>query len=108
MMVAFRYDNGAVGALYYSREIPSLFKGLRLSKLFGRHGIITFESNGLFVVARGGGLPRLLLPGFRDIRGYRAMYRDFAGAIREGRAPQMSLERAMDDQRLMDQIYAAD
>jgi len=108
MMVAFRYDNGAVGALYYSREIPSLFKGLRLSKLFGRHGIITFESNGLFVVARGGRLPRLLLPGFRDIRGYRAMYRDFAGAIREGRAPQMSLERAMDDQRLMDQIYAAD
>jgi hypothetical protein len=33
------------------------------------------------------------------------MYRDFAGAIREARAPQMSLERAMDDQRLMDQIY---
>jgi predicted dehydrogenase len=108
MMVAFRYDNGAVGALYYSREIPSLFKGLRLSKLFGRRGVITFESNGSFVVARGGGLPRLLLPGFRDIRGYRAMYRDFAGAIREGRAPQMSLERAMDDQRLMDQIYATD
>ena len=32
MMVAFRYDNNAVGSLYYSREIPSLFKGLRLSK----------------------------------------------------------------------------
>ena len=46
MMVAFRYDNGAVGSLYYSREIPSLLKGLRLSKLFGRDGIITFESNG--------------------------------------------------------------
>jgi predicted dehydrogenase len=106
MMVAFRYDNGAVGALYYSREIPSLLKGLRLSKLFGRNGIITFESNGLFVVARGGGFPKLLFPGFRDIRGYQAMYRDFAGAIREGRAPEMSLERALDDQRLMDQIYA--
>ena len=26
MMVAFRYDNGAVGSLYYSREIPSLFQ----------------------------------------------------------------------------------
>ena len=108
MMVAFRYDNGAVGALYYSREIPSLFKGLRLSKLFGRRGVITFESNGLFVVARGGGLPRLFFPGFRDIRGYRAMYRDFAGAIREGRAPEMSLERAMEDQRLMDQINATE
>lgn len=106
MLVAFGYDNGAVGALYYSREVPSLLRGLRLSKLFGRQGIITFESNGLFVLARGRGLPRLLLPGYADIRGYRAMYRDFVGAIREGRPPEMSLERAMEDQALMDRIYA--
>jgi predicted dehydrogenase len=106
MLVAFRYDNGAVGALYYSREVPSLLQGLRLSKIFGRKGIITFESNGLFVLARGGGPPRLLVPGLRDIRGYRAMYRDFLEAIRLGRPPAMSLERAMADHRLMDQIYA--
>jgi predicted dehydrogenase len=105
MMVAFRYDNDAVGSLYYSREIPSLFKGLRLSKLFGRKGIITFESNGLFIVARGAGLPRLIVPGLRDIRGYQAMYRDFVDAIRHRRPPQMSLERAIDDQRLMDRVY---
>ena len=105
MMIAFRYDNDAVGSLYYSREIPSLFRGLRLSKLYGRKGIITFESNGLFVLARGQGV-RLLLPGYRDIRGYKAMYRDFLRAIREGAAPEMSLERAMDDQRLMDRIYS--
>ena len=106
MLVAFRYDNHAVGALYYSREIPSLLRGLRLSKLFGREGIITFESNGLFVLVRGKGLPRLLLPGFRDIRGYRAMYRDFLRSIKEGGVPEMSLERAIEDQRLMDRIYA--
>ena len=107
MMVAFRYDNQAVGSLYYSREIPSLLRGLRLSKLYGRKGIITFESNGLFVLVRGEGLPRFLIPGFRDIRGYQAMYRDFLRAIRTGRMPEMSLERAMDDQRLMDQIDAS-
>src|SRR5687767_9653560 len=45
MMVAFEYDNGGVGSLYYSREVPSLLQGLRLSKLLGRQGIITFESN---------------------------------------------------------------
>ena len=106
MMVAFRYDNGAVGALYYSREVPSLLRGLRLSKLFGRDGIITFESNGAFVVVRSQGFPRLIFPGVRDIRGYQAMYRDFHRAIREGGVPEMSLERAMDDQRLMDQVYA--
>ena len=107
MMVAFRYDNDAVGTLYYSREVPSLLRGLRLSKLFGRKGIITFESNGLFVLVRGEGMPRLRFPGFRDIRGYQAMYRDFVGAIREGRPPEMRLERAIEDQRLMDQIYGS-
>jgi predicted dehydrogenase len=107
MLIAFRYDNGAVGALYYSREIPSLFRGLRLSKLFGREGIISFESNGVVLVARGRGLPRVVFPGFRDIRGYKAMYRDFRRAIATGKAPEMSLERAIEDQRLMDQIYAS-
>jgi predicted dehydrogenase len=35
------------------------------------------------------------------------MYRDFARAIREGGQPEMSLERAIEDQRLMDQVYAS-
>ncbi len=108
MLAAFRYDNGAVGSLYYSREVPSLLRGVRLSKLFGRDGIITFESNGGFVLVRGRARawPELLFPGFRDIRGYRAMYRDFVRAIRTGSLPEMSLEAAMADQRLMERIYA--
>jgi len=105
MLVSFHYDNGAVGSLYYSREVPSLLRGLRISKLMGRDGVITFESAGGFVFVRGRGVPRLIFPGFRDIRGYQAMYRDFARAIRSGTQPEMSLERAIDDQRLMDQIY---
>ncbi|MGH9409705.1 MAG: Gfo/Idh/MocA family protein [Vicinamibacterales bacterium] len=106
LMVAFEYDNGAVGALFYSREVPSLLRGLRLSKLFGRAGIITFESNGTFALVRGRRARRVALPGFADIRGYRAMYRDFATAIRDKRQPEMSLERAREDHRIMDQIYA--
>ena len=106
MLVSLDYDNGAVGSLFYSREIPSLLRGLRFSKLMGRDGVITFESNGAFLVARGQGLPRVILPGVRDIRGYQAMYRDFAAAARERRAPEMSLERAMEDQRLMERVYA--
>ena len=105
MLVAFEYDTGAVGALYYSREIPSLLRGVRVSKLYGRNGVITFESNGAGVLVRGRGLPRFLLPGARDVRGYEAMYRDFASAVRTGSPPQMSLERAMADHRLMEQIY---
>ena len=78
MMVAFRYDNGAVGSLYYSREIPSLC-GLRLSKLSA--ATASSRSSRTALSSR----PRRVaaaLPGFRDIRGYRAMYRDFAGIDR--------------------------
>jgi predicted dehydrogenase len=107
MLVAFQYDNGAGGALFYSREVPSLLRGLRLSKLFGRRGVITFESNGAFLIARDRGVPRVIFPGFTDIRGYEAMYRDFYRAIREGAPPEMSLERAMEDQVLMDRVYAS-
>ena len=108
LLAAFRYDTGAGGTLYYSREVPSLLRGLRLSKLFGRDGIVSFESNGAAVLVRGrrARRPELILPGFRDIRGYRAMYRDFADAIAGGRPPAMSLEAAMADQRIMEQIAA--
>ncbi len=107
MMVTFRYENDAVGSLYYSREIPSLFKGLRVSKLMGRKGSIAFESNGLFVFVHGS-RGHFEVPGLlRDIRGYQAMYRDLAQSIRAQRQPEMSLERAIDDHRLMEQGYAS-
>ena len=105
MLVSFQYEPGAAGALYYSREVPSLFRGLRLSKIFGRDGIVTFESNGAFVLARGQGLPEFVIPGFRDMRGYRAMYRDFVESIESGSQPEMSLEVAEADHRLMEQVY---
>jgi UDP-N-acetylglucosamine 3-dehydrogenase len=108
MLVAFDYDSGAVGSLIYSREVPSLLRGLRTSKLYGREGVITFESNGAAVVVRGrrhlGGLPKVVLPGYRDMRGYQAMYRDLVRSIRSGGQPEMSLERALVDHRLMEEV----
>ena len=108
MLVAFEYDSGAAGTLLYSREVPSLLLGLRMSKLYGRKGVISFESNGSIVLVRRWGLSWIAIPGLlQDIRGYRAMYRDFAASIRAGRQPEMSLERAVEDQRLMDQVYGS-
>ena len=108
MLVSFDYDTGAVGSLFYSREVPSFLRGLRASKLYGRQGVITFESNGAGVVVRGsahlGGLPRVVLPGYRDIRGYQAMYRDLVRSVRAGRQPEMSVERALVDHRLMEAL----
>ncbi|GAA4693801.1 Gfo/Idh/MocA family oxidoreductase [Nocardioides nanhaiensis] len=110
-LVSFEYDSGAVGALFYSREVPSLLQGLRVSKLWGREGVITFESNGAAVVVRSRhrlrGAPRVVLPGYRDIRGYQAMYRDLVRSVRAGTQPEMSLERALSDHRLMEEAGVA-
>jgi predicted dehydrogenase len=35
------------------------------------------------------------------------MYRDFVRAIRTGATPEMDLDRAIEDQRLMDQVYSS-
>lgn len=101
MLVAVRFAGGAVGALAQSWEIRSPLRGLRLSKVFGTHGAATFESNGLFLFVRGRRW-RLRFPGFRDMLGYRAMFEDFFGAIRDGREPRFTLAMARRDVELIE------
>ena len=103
MMLTLDYD-GPAGALLYSWEVPSLFKGLRISRIWGREGSITFESNGLFVMVRGR-RRRIFFPGLRDISGYRAMFEDFLHAIRSGTGAAFDLEAARRDLELVEQAY---
>jgi UDP-N-acetylglucosamine 3-dehydrogenase len=103
MLVVVEYEEGAVGTLAHSWEVPSVLRGLRMSRIYGTRGSVAFESNGLFVVVAAPH-PRLILPGLRDISGYRAMFRDFLAALRTGSEPLMSLARA---QRGLEVIEAA-
>lgn len=103
-LAAFRYHGGAVGSLSFSWEVPSPLHGLRLSRIYGREGTVRFESNGLFVAVHGRRM-RLHFPALRDISGHGAMFHDFLGAIRSGRAPFMTLDRAERDLRLVHRIY---
>ena len=105
MMVGFEYEGGAVGMLSYSWEVPSTAKGLRLSKIYGREGTITFESNGLWVLCHGR-KTRLYIPGLRDLSGYHAMWADFVRAWTAGGAPRMTLAQARRDLELVEQAYA--
>lgn len=104
MMIVIEYSGGAVGTLGYSWEVPSHLKGLRLSKIFGRSGSVTFESNGVFVLLMGKRM-RLYGPSLFDLSGYRAMFTDFFHAIRTGAEPGMTLEMAERDVRLVRDIY---
>lgn len=106
MLVVARYAEGAVGTLFHAWDTPSLFKGLRLSRIYGSEGSIAFESNGLFVLVAGR-RPRLIFPGFRDISGYGAMFEDVFAALRSGAPTEFSLGRARRDLELVEMAYAA-
>jgi UDP-N-acetylglucosamine 3-dehydrogenase len=104
MLVVARYAQGAIGVLFFSWNTPSLLKGVRLSRIHGTEGSITFESNGLFALALGK-RRRLRFPGVRDLTGTRAMFRDFLGALRDGRAPEFTLALARRDLELVETAY---
>lgn len=100
-LVVGRYAEGAVGTLHHSWEVPSLLKGIRLSRLTGTRGSATFESNGLVLFQRARRV-RLVFPGFRDIRGMRGMFTDFVAALATGREPGMTLAMARRDLVLLE------
>ncbi len=106
MLVTFEYDNGAVATLSYSWEVPSTFKGLRISRIFGRKGSMTFETNGIFLFVNGEN-KMFRFPGFRDIAGYKAMFRDFHKAWSTGEEPAMDLAKARRDLELIEAAYAS-
>ncbi len=105
MMMSFEYADGPAGMLSYSWEVPSTAKGLRLSKIYGRAGTITFETNGIWVLLHGK-KTRLYVPGLRDLQGYGAMWADFVSAWKTGQEPAMTLAQARKDLELVEQAYA--
>jgi UDP-N-acetylglucosamine 3-dehydrogenase len=104
MLVVAEYEEGAIGTLAHSWEVPSPFRGLRISHIYGTRGSVSFESNGLFALVTGS-RTRLILPGLRDISGYRAMFRDFLDSLREGTEPVMTLARAQRGLELVEAAY---
>lgn len=104
MAVVAQYEEGGVGVLLHSWETPSLLRGLRLSKVTGVRGSITFESNGAFALIRSRH-SRLVVPSLRDAGGYRAMLRDFLRVLTEGGEPLMTLARAEQSLSLIREAY---
>jgi UDP-N-acetylglucosamine 3-dehydrogenase len=104
MLVVARFQEGGVGTLYHSWEVPSPLRGLRLSRIYGTKGSVMFESNGLFVVQRGA-RSKVHFPGLRDISGYQEMFRDFLEVLRTGHEPVMTLARAQQGLELVEAAY---
>ena len=104
IVVVVRYANGAVGTLHHSWEAAARFKGASLSQIMGSKGTIVFESNGAFVAVNGKHR-KVLLPGFRDARGFHAMFDDFLTSLSTGARPRMTLSRAKQDLSVIEAAY---
>ena len=103
-LVVFQFSNGAVGTLAHSWELRAPFGGLRISKVQGTLGAVTFESNGLFAWTSGARCDARLA--LRDPLGYRAMLSDFLSALRCGAPSRFTLEHAARDLRLLERAQA--
>lgn len=84
--VTVRYPSGAVGELLYAWDAPSLPGGiLQHSRIEGTSGQIVFESNGLYLFQRGGGLIRGRMGPLSDLMGFGAMTRDYLRTLADPR-----------------------
>lgn len=104
MVLHFEYEGGAAGVLTHSWDGSFVRGPIRFSRIVGSRGIVTFESNGLFVYLRGAAT-RLWFPDWRDGAGYVAMFRDFVCALHTGAEPAFSLSRARRDLELVEAAY---
>jgi UDP-N-acetylglucosamine 3-dehydrogenase len=104
IVVVVRYSSGAVGTLHHAWNAPARLKGISFSQLIGERGTILFESNGLFVLLNGR-RKRVLVPGLRDIKGFRAMFDDFLSTLATGSATRMTLALARRDLAVVEAAY---
>lgn len=102
--VSLKTKEGPILNLFYSWEADTIWKGYRLSRIYGRQGSITFETNGNFVFVRGK-KTRLIFPGFKLIGGYKLMFEDFLGAIRTGREASFTWRMAQRDLEVIEEAY---
>lgn len=106
MQVVATTNEGPVINLLYSWEVDTIFKGLRISRIYGSEGSITFESNGIFVWARGK-KKKFRFPDLLNITGQKLMLMDFLSALRSGNAPEFSWQMAQQDLQLIESVYSS-
>ncbi len=104
IQVVAETEEGVVINLFYSWEVDTIFKGLRMSKVFGRKGSITFETNGLMIFTRGN-KNRLNFPDLKNIKGDKLMFTDFIKALRSGNPPSYNWRMAQADLEWVEKAY---
>lgn len=105
-VVDLGYPSGVRGEIRYAWDARSLPGGiLQHSVIEGERGRIVFESNGLYLACRAGGVVRFRMGPLADLMGFRALARDFLASVKDPeRRPRSDFDTARRD---LDVVYAA-
>jgi len=106
MQLTATTTEGTIINLLYSWEVDTMFFGLRLSRIYGTEGSITFESNGLSVFTRGR-RKKLRFPKLGVITGFKPMFTDFFVSLRAGKQAEFNYQKAKEDLALIEKAYAS-
>ncbi|MCL1864633.1 MAG: Gfo/Idh/MocA family oxidoreductase [Spirochaetes bacterium] len=99
-----KFNNGISGKLFHSWRIPNRFKGMSLSKIYGTDGVITFESNGLFISAYGKKKKKFFAD-TSDFLGYKKMLSSFVDNFIKGKPWEPDLNRIEMELKLVHAAY---
>ncbi|MBF0104204.1 MAG: Gfo/Idh/MocA family oxidoreductase [Deltaproteobacteria bacterium] len=103
-LVLAKFSNGMIAKLTYSWRIPNRFFGLGLSKVYGSDGVITFESNGLFLSVYGKKKIKKIFAPF-GFTGYRDMLKNFVDDYMSGHDWKPGMDRILMEMQLIDAAY---
>ena len=99
-----KFNNGMSGKLFHSWIIPNRFKGMSLSKIYGTDGVITFESNGLFISAYGKKKKKYFAD-ISDFLGYKKMLSSFVENFLKGKPWEPDMNRIETEFKLVSAAY---
>lgn len=103
VLLTVQFQSGVIGKLLHSWRIPNTLQGVRLSKIYGSEGVITFESNGLFLWVAGRKTRVFINP--IDFLGFRGMHRAFIDKYMRDEPWEPSLERIRRELQLIELAY---
>jgi predicted dehydrogenase len=105
MMIVARHRSGLSSRLLHTWAVPWRFPPFDMSKVMLEHGALYFDARGIFGRFYGPAGRSLVWPNIRDAAGYTAMWRDFLGAVEDGRPTELSLAHIFADFAYMDAAY---
>ncbi len=104
-ILVFQQKSGLIAQLIHSWRVPNRALGFfNFSRLLCENYSIYFSGKCLGGLAFGKKF-RVFLPCFRDLGGFKAMWKDFIEALSQNRKPQLNMKEVLEDLILVEKAY---